>query len=56
MGLRVPNASQAQRDFRAAVILLIDENHPAYRGQLESVSDYVSWFSYAGPDRIQRDV
>ena len=49
-GVRVPNASQAQRDFRAAVILLIDENHPAYREYLEQVSDYVSWFSYAGYD------
>ena len=29
-GKRVPDASRSQRDFRAAVILLIDENHPAY--------------------------
>ena len=49
-GPRIPDASQAQRDFRAAVILLIDENHPASKRVLEGVSDFVSRFSYAGED------
>ena len=49
-GPRIPDASQAQRDFRAAVILLIDEKRPATREVLEGVSSNVSWFSYAGDD------
>ena len=49
-GPRVPDSSQAQHDFRAAAILLIDENHPAIRRVLESVSAEVSRFSYPGVD------
>ena len=53
-GSRVPDHSQSQRDFRAAAILLIDKNHPAVRGKLQTVSETVSWFSYAGNDEINQ--
>ena len=49
-GTRVPDHSQAQKDFRAAVILLISEDYPATRERLERLSDDVSWFSHAGKD------
>ena len=53
-GARVPDVSQAQKDFRAAVILLVDENHPATRDVLETLSDDVSWFSHADDDETHR--
>ena len=53
-GARVPDVSQAQKDFRAAVILLVDENHPATRESLETLSADVSWFSHAGDDETHR--
>jgi Leucine-rich repeat (LRR) protein len=37
-GRRVPGPSRSQRDFRAAVILLIDEEHPLHLWQLELAS------------------
>ena len=46
-GPRVPDVSQSQRDFRAAVILLINEKHPVNRRILEQLSDDVSWTSHA---------
>ena len=49
-GPRVPDHSQAQKDFRAAVILLISEDYPATRERLERLSDDVFWFSHAGKD------
>ena len=49
-GRRDPNHVQSQKDFRAAVILLIGEDYPATREILESLSDDVSWFSHAGRD------
>ena len=49
-GRRIPDASQAQRDFRAAAILLIDENHPAVRWLLDQISSDITSFSYAGMD------
>ena len=49
-GERIPEASQAQHDFRGAVILLIDENHPASERVLERVSTDVLWFSQASED------
>ena len=51
---RVPDHSQAQKDFRAAVILLISEDYPATREILETVSRDVSWFSHAGDDESHR--
>ena len=49
-GQRLPNASQAQHEFRAAAVLLIDEAHPASRRALEAVSADVSWLSHPGAD------
>ena len=49
-GPRVPAHSQAQKDFRAAVILLISEDYPATRERLERLSNDVSWFSHAAKD------
>ncbi len=49
-GPRVPDHTQAQHDFRAAAILLIDEDHPATRQGLNIVSEHVSWFSHPGGD------
>ena len=51
-GPRVPDHSQAQKDFRAAVILLVDENHQPTRETLEVLSRDVSWFSHAGYDKF----
>ena len=51
-GERIPDSSQSQRDFRAAAILLIDENHPAIKWQLDKVSGHVSSFSLAGEDEF----
>ena len=52
-GARVPDASNAQKDFRAAVILLVDENHPATRERLQRLSADVAWFSH--PDAVEAD-
>ena len=53
-GPRIPDASQAQKEFRAAVVLLTDRNHPATREILETLSDDVAWFSHAGEDESRR--
>lgn len=53
-GPRVPGHSEAQRTFRAAAILLIDENHPATKEVMETVSRNVSWFSHAGTDEFDQ--
>ena len=47
-GPRVPDHSQAQKDFRSAVILLVSEDYPASQERLEWLSDDVSWISYVG--------
>ena len=47
-GSRVPDHSQAQKDFRAAVILLVSEDYPVTRSQLAFLSADASWFSHAG--------
>ena len=49
-GRRVPDYTQAQHDFRAAAILLIDEDHPATEEILDLVSSDVAWFSHPGND------
>ena len=53
-GPRVPDASQAQKDFRAAVILLISEDYPAIRHILERLSGDVSWLSHTGEDEVEQ--
>ena len=49
-GTRVPGFESSQKEFRAAVILLIDEEHPATTTALTALSDHVRMFSHAGPD------
>ena len=44
-GPRLPDHTQSQKSFRAAAVLLIDENHPATRENVETISAHVSWFS-----------
>ena len=52
-GRRVPEASSSQREFRAAVILLIDENDPTVDSMLlESLSTDIAWFSFPGTDEF----
>ncbi len=51
-GERIPDSSQSQRDFRAAVILLIDEDYPLTKGRLDQVSGSISLFSHAGADEF----
>ena len=50
-GERIPDSSRSQKDFRAAVVMLIDENHPATRWQLDQLSSYVAAFSFPGERR-----
>ena len=47
-GKRIPEAAHAQRDFRAATILLIDEDNPASADILELLSGHVASFSHQG--------
>lgn len=49
-GPRVPSYESAQKEFRAALILLIDETHPATTEVLTALSDDVEKFSHAGYD------
>ena len=51
-GPRVPYDSRSQKDFTAAVILLISEEFPATRTNLEALSADVSWFSHPGADEV----
>ena len=51
-GRRVPDASQAQRDFRAAAILLIDKDHPANNRHLDQMSGHITSFSKPGADEF----
>ena len=53
-GRRVPEASVSQREFRAAVILLLDEDDTAHTGILETLSADIAQFSYAGADDSER--
>ena len=47
-GERGPDASRSQKDFGAAAIMLIDEDHPAIRWQLDKLSNEVAKFGFAG--------
>ena len=49
-GARVPDWTTSQKDFRAAAVLLVDDDHPATDWQIQEVSDHVSWFSHPGND------
>lgn len=55
-GRRVPPASSSQREFRAAVILLIDEEDPTVDSKLlESLSADIAWFSFSGTDESEEN-
>ena len=55
-GKRVPEASISQREFRAAVILLIDEKDPTVDSKLlESLSADIAWFSFPGMDESEEN-
>ena len=47
-GPRVPDTSKAQKDFRAAVVLLVGTDYPATAEILDRLSYDVSWQSHAG--------
>ena len=49
-GPRVPGFESSQKEFRAALILLIDEEHPATTEVLTALSNDVEKFSYLGDD------
>ena len=44
-GPRIPAVNRSQRNFRAAVILLVNEDHPANLQVLERLSEEISWVS-----------
>ena len=44
-GQRIPAVNRSQRDFRAAVILLVNEDHPANLQVLDRLSEEISWVS-----------
>ena len=53
-GRRVPEASSSQREFQAAVILLIDETDPRVDSKLlESLSADIAWFSFPAADESE---
>ncbi len=47
-GKRLPEAAHAQRDFRAAAVLLIDKDNPASADILNLLSREVTWLSLPG--------
>ena len=47
-GPRVPDTSKAQKDFRAAVVLLVGTDYPATPTILDRFSYDVSWLSHPG--------
>ena len=44
-GPRIPDTTHSQKEFRAAVILLVNEDHPANRRILEKLSEEATWIS-----------
>ena len=49
-GSRVPNWLNSQKSFRAAVVLLVDDEFPATPATLRYLADAVRMFSHPGPD------
>ena len=49
-GTRVPSMADAQWDFRVAVVLLTNDEHPATQAQLRLLYDHVALFSLRGSD------
>jgi len=50
-GPRIPDHTQSQKNFRAAVILLISEDYPTDTRTLDILSEDVSFMSQAGYDQ-----
>ena len=53
-GARVPDSRNSQREFRAVVVLLVNEENPATRQLLDVVSRDVAWFGHGGNDASPR--
>ena len=51
-GARVPDSLNSQREFRAVVVLLVNEKSPATRELLDVVSRDVDWFGHDGIDEF----
>ena len=49
-GARAPDYTRSQKSFRAAVVLLADEQFPATPAILRDLADAVRTFSHPGPD------
>ena len=49
-GARVPDSSQSQKEFRAALILAVDPLNPARPSELDDLSEAVQAFTHAGED------
>ena len=53
-GPQDPDAHHSEKNFRAAVVLLVSADHPATPEILHSLSEDVSWFSHPGGDTLYR--
>ena len=51
-GERVPDWTKSQKDFRAAMVLLVDDDHPATLALIQDMSEFVSMFSHPGNDDV----
>ena len=49
-GVRIPDSSQSQKHFRAALILAVDPLHPPRKSTLDELSAAVQRFTHAGSD------
>ena len=49
-GARIPDSSQSQRHFRAALVLAVDPLHPPRQSTLDELSAAVQRFTHAGSD------
>ncbi len=49
-GARIPDSRDSQREFRAVVVLLVNEENPATRELLDMISRDVAWFGTADSD------
>ena len=49
-GVRIPDSSQSQKEFRAALILAVDPLHPPRQSTLDELSAAVQRFTHAGSD------
>ena len=51
-GARIPDSNQSQKEFRAALILVVDPLHPARQSTLNDLSEAVQQFTHAGKDEV----